>query len=44
MDYEEEDNNNAEMPVLDTVGIRSSVMLPGVDVNVARQAPQIIED
>jgi hypothetical protein len=37
MDYEEEDNNDAEMPVLDPVGI-GSVKLPGVDMT--GQAPQ----
>jgi hypothetical protein len=40
MDFEEEDDDNAEMPVLDPVGI-GSVELPGVDV--AGQAPQTIE-
>jgi hypothetical protein len=40
MDFEEEDNNDAVMPVLDPVGIKG-VKLPGVDV--AGQAPQTIE-
>jgi hypothetical protein len=40
MDFEEEDNDNAVMPVLDPVDI-VSVELPGVDV--AGQAPQTIE-
>jgi hypothetical protein len=40
MDFEEEDDNNAEMPVLDPVGI-DGVDLPGMDV--AGQAPQTIE-
>jgi hypothetical protein len=40
MDFEEEDNNNAEMPILDPVDI-SGVELPGVDVAV--QAPQTVE-
>jgi hypothetical protein len=40
MDFEEEDNNNAEMPVLDPIGV-DGVELPGVDV--AGQAPQTIE-
>jgi hypothetical protein len=31
MDFEEEDNDDAEMPVLDPVGI-DDVELPGVDV------------
>jgi hypothetical protein len=35
-----EDDDNAEMPVLDPVGV-SDVKLPGVDV--AGQAPQTIE-
>jgi hypothetical protein len=37
MDFEEEDNDDAEMPVLDPVGI-DDVELPGVDV--AGRAPQ----
>jgi hypothetical protein len=40
MDFEEADNDDAEMPVLDPVGI-GGVELPGVDV--AGQAPQTIE-
>jgi hypothetical protein len=36
MDFEEEDDNNAVMPVLDPVDF-SSVKIPGVDV--AGQAP-----
>jgi hypothetical protein len=40
MDFEEEDNDDAEMPALDPVGI-GGVKLPGVDV--AGQAPQTIE-
>jgi hypothetical protein len=40
MDFEEENNNNAVMPVLDPVDFRS-VKLPGVDV--AGQAPETIE-
>jgi hypothetical protein len=40
MDFEEEDDDNAVMPVLDPVGI-DGVKLPGVDV--AWQAPQTIE-
>jgi hypothetical protein len=40
MDFEEEADNNAEIPILDPVGI-GSVELPGVDV--AGQAPQTIE-
>jgi hypothetical protein len=40
MDFEEEDDDNAELPVLDPVGI-GGVELPGVDV--AGQAPQTIE-
>ena len=40
MDFEEEDNDDAEMPVLDPVGI-FGVKLPGVDV--AGQAPQTVE-
>jgi hypothetical protein len=40
MDFEEEDNNNAVMPVLDPVDV-SGVELPGVDV--AGHAPQTIE-
>jgi hypothetical protein len=40
MDFEEEDGDNAEMPVLDRVGV-GSVELPGVDI--AGQAPQTIE-
>ena len=40
MDFEEEDDDDAEMPVLDPVDI-GSVKLPGVDV--AGQAPQTIE-
>ena len=39
-DFEEEDNDNAEMPALDPVGI-GGVKLPRVDV--AGQAPQTIE-
>jgi hypothetical protein len=31
MDFEEQDDNNAEMPILDPVGI-GGVKLPGVDV------------
>jgi hypothetical protein len=41
MDYEEENNDNAEMPVLDPVGV-GSVELPGVDV--AGQAPQVSQN
>jgi hypothetical protein len=40
MDFEEEDNDDAVMPVLDPVG-DDGVELPGVDV--AGQAPQTIE-
>jgi hypothetical protein len=40
MDFEEEDDNDAEMPVLDPVGV-DGVELPGVDV--AGQAPQTVE-
>jgi hypothetical protein len=40
MDFEEEDDDNAEMPVLDPVRV-GSVELPGVDV--AGQAPQTVE-
>jgi hypothetical protein len=40
MDFEEEDDNDAVMPVLDPAGI-NGVELPGVDV--AGQAPQTIE-
>jgi hypothetical protein len=40
MDFEEEDEDDAEMPVLDPVGV-NNVELPGVDV--AGQAPQTIE-
>jgi hypothetical protein len=40
MDFEEEDNNDAVMPVLDPVGVKG-VELPGVDV--AGQAPQTVE-
>jgi hypothetical protein len=41
MDFEEEeDDDDAEMPVLDPVGI-GGVELPGV--NVAGQAPQTLE-
>jgi hypothetical protein len=40
MDFEEEDDNDAEMPVLDPVGI-GHIELPGVDV--AGQAPQTVE-
>jgi hypothetical protein len=40
MDFEEENDDDAEMPVLDTVGI-GSVKLQGVDV--AGQAPQTVE-
>jgi hypothetical protein len=40
MDFEEEDNNNAVMPILDPVDV-GGVELPGVDV--AGQAPQIVE-
>jgi hypothetical protein len=40
MDFEEENNDDAEMPVLDPVGI-GSVELPGVDV--AGQTPQTVE-
>jgi hypothetical protein len=40
MDFEEEDDDNAVMPVLDPVGI-DGVELPGVDV--AGQAPQTVE-
>jgi hypothetical protein len=40
MDFEEEDDNDAEMPVLDPVGV-DGVELPGVDI--AGQAPQTIE-
>jgi hypothetical protein len=41
MDFEEEADNNAKIPILDPVGIGSVVKLPGVDV--AGQAPQTIE-
>jgi hypothetical protein len=40
MDFEEEDNDNAVMPVLDPVSV-NGVELPAVDV--ARQAPQTVE-
>jgi hypothetical protein len=40
MDFEEEDDDNAEMPILDPVGV-GIVELPGVDV--AGHAPQTIE-
>jgi hypothetical protein len=40
MDFEEEDDDNAVMPVLDPAGV-NGVKLPGVDV--AGQAPQTIE-
>jgi hypothetical protein len=40
MDFEEKDDDDAEMPVLDPVGI-DGVELPGVDV--AGQAPQTVE-
>jgi hypothetical protein len=40
MDFEEEADDNAEMPILDPVGI-GGVELPGVDV--AGQAPQTVE-
>jgi hypothetical protein len=40
MDFEEEDDDNAVMPVLDPVGV-DGVELPGVDV--AGQAPQTVE-
>jgi hypothetical protein len=40
MDFEEEDDDNAVMPVLDPVDV-GSVELPGVDV--AGQAPQTVE-
>jgi hypothetical protein len=40
MDFEEEDNNDAVMPVLDPVGI-DGVELPGVDI--AGQVPQTVE-
>ncbi len=40
MDFEEEDNNDVEMPVLDLVDI-GGVELPGVDI--AGQAPQTVE-
>jgi hypothetical protein len=40
MDFEEEDNDNAKLPILDLVGV-GSVELPGVDV--AGQAPQTVE-
>jgi hypothetical protein len=40
MDFEEEDDDDAEMPVLDPVGI-GGVELPGVDI--AGQAPQTVE-
>jgi hypothetical protein len=40
MDFEEEDDDNAVMPVLDPVDI-ASIELPGVDV--AGQAPQTVE-
>jgi hypothetical protein len=42
----EEDDHNAEMPILDQVGV-GGVKLPGVDVagqvDVLGQAPQIVE-
>jgi hypothetical protein len=40
MDFEEEDDDDAVMPVLDPVGI-DGVELPGVDI--AGQAPQTVE-
>jgi hypothetical protein len=40
MDFEEEDDDNAEMPVLDPVDI-GGAKLPGVDI--AGQAPQTVE-
>ncbi len=40
MDFEEEDNDDAKMPVLDPIGV-NGVELPGVDV--AGQAPQTIK-
>jgi hypothetical protein len=40
MDFEEEDNDDAEMPVLDPVDV-GGVELPGVDI--VGQAPQIVE-
>jgi hypothetical protein len=40
MDFEEEDDDDAVMPVLDPVGV-DCVELPGVDV--AGQAPQTVE-
>jgi hypothetical protein len=40
MDFEEEDDDNAVMQVLDPVDI-ASIELPGVDV--AGQAPQTVE-
>jgi hypothetical protein len=40
MDFQEDNNNNAVMPVLDPVAI-DGVELPGVDV--AGQAPQTVE-
>jgi hypothetical protein len=40
MDFEEEDDDDTEMPVLDPVGV-GDVELPGVDI--AGQAPQTVE-
>jgi hypothetical protein len=40
MDFEEEDDDDAEMPVLDPVDI-GGAKLPGVDI--AGQAPQTVE-
>jgi hypothetical protein len=40
MDFEEDDDNNAKMPVLDPVDV-NSVKLPGVDI--AGQASQAVE-
>jgi hypothetical protein len=40
MDFEKEDDDDAEMPVLDPVGV-DGVELPGVDIS--GQAPQTVE-
>jgi hypothetical protein len=40
MDFEEEDNDDAVMPILDPVGVNGAE-LPGVDVS--GQAPQTVE-